>query len=124
MNDFEVIGTGVILFGVLFLVIGLLTGFSRQFILTGDLLLFVGLFVYFRFRGFFSYAARKERLIGIGVFVVGVILVIFKLALPGFIVECGGLYWMLGGFFGMLKPLVSGFLHLGKSENKAESFNL
>ena len=106
MNDFEVIGLGVIGFGVLFFLIGLF-GFNRNFLVTSNLLMIIGTMLFMKIKTFFNFLIQKIKLKGTLSFFIGFTLVLFKLPLPGILCEIVGIYWLFGGFLPALLSLIS-----------------
>ena len=102
MNDCEVIGSGVIFFGFSFVLLGLVMGFNRRFIVTGDVLLLIGINLTMGIQPFCNLIISKSRLKGTIAFIIGVALVLYKLVLPGFLCQAVGIYWLFGGFISIV----------------------
>ena len=98
MDDFEVIGSGLLFFGFSFVLLGLVMGLNRRFIITGDLLLLIGVILTMGIQQFSQLIISKSRLKGTIAFIIGVILVLYKIVLAGFLCQAVGIYWLFGGF--------------------------
>lgn len=107
MNDLQVIGSGVTGAGALFLVLGILTLLNRRFLVTANVLLLIGVPMMMGWREFIRFIFQKEKMRGTFAFLLGLFLVLLKLALPGIVCEVVGCYWLFGGFLPMFFSLVS-----------------
>jgi len=106
MNDFEVIGLGLVGFGVLFFLLGIFS-LSRDFLVTGNLLILIGVSLYMTIQKFLRFLIQKDKIKGSISFILGLILVFVKIPIPGIICELVGSYWLFGGFIPILLSLLS-----------------
>lgn len=105
MDDFDVIGGGVLCGGILFFLLGVMA-FSRQFLLTGNICMIIGITIYLRPAKVIGYMSAKERVNGFGLFILGFILIILKLSFVGVIVELIGSYWLAGGILNIIVSIL------------------
>jgi hypothetical protein len=107
MNDLQTIGCGVTASGALFFLIALLRLFNRRFLITGDVLLLIGICLIMHPTTFFALLIQRDKLKGTLAFTAGIILICLKLAFPGAICEVVGVYWLFGGFLPLFFSLLS-----------------
>ena len=106
MDDFGIIGGGVLCGGVLFFILGFLA-MSRQFLLTGNICMIIGILVYLRPNKAMSFVTGKDTINGIGIFVVGFILILLRHSFIGAVVELIGSYWFAGGILNIITSILS-----------------
>ena len=106
MNDTEIIGIGLLLFGTVIFLFGILMLLDRALLVMSNILFLSGILVLMKPKGFFSFAIQSDKKQGTIAFFVGIILVLFKLPIPGIICELTGAYWLFGGFIPLLLSLL------------------
>ena len=98
MNEFQAIGYGLLGFGVLFFILGILTLGKRQFLVTSNLLILLAVNLIYGVREFIRFIFQRTRIVGTLAFFLGITLVFLRMPLPGIISELVGAYWLFGGF--------------------------
>ena len=106
MNEFQAIGCGILGFGTVFFILGVFTLLNRQFLVTSNVLILIGVNLIFGVKEFFHFVVQKNKLTGSVAFFLGIALVFAKLPLPGIIAELVGAYWLFGGFIQLLLSIV------------------
>ena len=106
MNDRNKIGVGLLGFGALFFIIGILLLFDRALLVMSNILILMAILILMNPKGFYSFAIQKEKIQGTIAFFLGIILVLFKLPIPGIVCEVCGAYWLFGGFLPLLFKLL------------------
>ena len=107
MNDIQVIGSGLLVFGILFFIFGIFTFGSRQFLVTANLLLLVAFNLLFGVKEFVLFIFQRTKIVGTLAFLIGISLVFLRLPFPGILCEIVGAYWLFGGFTGMILSYLS-----------------
>jgi hypothetical protein len=107
MNDVQIIGSGVTVGGVAFLLLGIFTFLNRRFLVTANVLLLLGLLLLYGTGPFFRFLFQKDKLKGTFGFVLGISMIFLKWTLPGVAFEVVGLYWLFGGFLPLFFSLLS-----------------
>ena len=105
MGEVQRIGTNLFWFGFVIFLVGFIT-MKPRILVSSNIQIFLGLLLSNGFQQFFRYLFKVERLKGTILFIVGMVLVILKMMLPGAICELVGGYWLFGGFL----PIVFSFL--------------
>ena len=106
MNDSQIIGLGLLGFGTIFFILGVLMLLDRALLVMSNLLFLLGILILMTPNKFLSFVIQKERKQGSIAFFLGILLVFFKLPLPGIICEVVGAYWLFGGFLPLLISLI------------------
>lgn len=106
MNEIQAIGVGVTGCGVLIFLIGILTLLNREFLVTADILLLIGLNMIYGIKEFIQFLFKKEKLVGTIAFILGIVIVFIKLPIPGIICQIVGAYWLFGGFLPLLLSII------------------
>lgn len=114
MDDFQVIGNGVIVFGFIFMVIGLFTGFNRRFIVVADVLLIIGINFVMGVKQFLSLLITRPKIKGTIASLIGFILVILKFSFLGVLCQILGIYWLFGGFISAILSFLRHVPIIGK----------
>lgn len=71
-----------------------------------NILILFSIIVLMNPKGFYSFAIQRDKIQGTIAFFTGILLVFFKLPLPGIVCEVVGAYWLFGGFYPMLLTLL------------------
>jgi hypothetical protein len=106
MKDAQLIGLGLLGFGALFFVIGVILLLDRPLLVMSNILIMMGIIVLLTPKGVYGFLAQPGRGQGTIAFVLGIILVFCKLPFPGIICEVTGAYWLFGGFWPLLVSLL------------------
>jgi hypothetical protein len=107
MNDVQVIGSGITVGGVVFLLLGIFSLLNRRFLVTANVLLLIGLLLMYGLGSFLRFLFQKDKLKGTLAFVLGIVFVFVKWSLAGVVCEVVGCYWLFGGFLPLLFSLLS-----------------
>ena len=107
MNDLQVIGCGVTGAGAVFLLLGVLSLLNRRFLVTANALLLLGVPMMMGIHEFRRFVFQKEKMRGTLAFLLGLMLVLLRLSLPGIVCEVVGCYWLFGGFLPIFFSLMS-----------------
>ena len=107
MNELQSIGTGVLAFGAIFFILGCVFLMDRTMLVMSNVLILLGINLIMSPRDFITFILSKERIKGSIAFILGILLVLFKIPLPGIICEVTGAYWLFGGFLPLLLSLLS-----------------
>jgi hypothetical protein len=106
MNDRQSIGVGLLGFGALFFVLGVLFLLDRALLILSNIVLFMGIIILMGIRDFLNFTIQKGRAHGSIAFFLGIALIFCKLPLPGILCEAVGAYWLFGGLWPMLLSLI------------------
>lgn len=106
MKDRTIIGIGLLGFGTLFFILGVILLLDRALLVMSNILILFSIIVLMNPKGFYSFAIQRDKIQGTIAFFTGILLVFFKLPLPGIVCEVVGAYWLFGGFYPMLLTLL------------------
>eukprot|EP00794_Sanderia_malayensis_P018236 gene18236-20055_t len=106
ITDYQKIGIGVTGFGLLFLFLGMMLFFDRGLLAIGNILFISGLALVIGLERTFRFFFQKHKLKGSGLFLGGIIIVLFGWPVIGMLVEIYGFILLFRGFF----PVVINFL--------------
>lgn len=98
-SDNTKIGTGLLLLGVVFLVLGVIFFFDSALLALGDLLFLMGLTMTIGFSRTIRFFSRKDRIRGIIAFFGGISLVMMRWPIVGMILQVYGIIYLFGQFF-------------------------
>jgi hypothetical protein len=114
LSDTQKIGLGLTLFGLLFMLLGVLSLFDSGLIAIGNLLLLAGLIVILGLDRTIKFFSRRDRLKGTICFVLGILLVFITWAPIGLAVEFIGFINLFGDFFHMIVNILRGLPYIGR----------
>ncbi|CAO3590671.1 vesicle transport protein [Absidia repens] len=106
LSDGQKIGVGLTAFGLFFMLMGVMMLFDSGLLAIGNILFLSGIAAIIGPRSTLVFFTRREKLRGTICFLGGILLVLSKYPLLGFIVEVFGFLNLFGDFF----PVVFGFL--------------
>ncbi|KAI0253436.1 Got1-domain-containing protein [Lactifluus subvellereus] len=118
LTDTQKIGVGLTLFGVLFMMLGVMLFFDGALLALGNILFLGGLFLIVGPQKTFYLFTRRNRLRGTTCFLSGIVLVFLKWPTIGVLVEMFGFLDLFGDFFPIILtflrqlPLIGSFLNL------------
>ena len=112
MNDNQKIGAGLVGMGFFFFLLGILLLLDRALLVMSNILLLMGILILMSPSGFVKFVIQPSKIQGSIAFVLGVLLVLFKLPLPGIICEIAGAYWLFGGFAPLIFSILLRIPHL------------
>ena len=104
--------------GGLFLFAGILMFFDRSMLAMGNILFLIGLTLIIGPQKTFIFFARRNKLKGTAAFTAGILLILLRWPLMGFLVETYGIFVLFGDFFATIAsfagniPVVGPYLQL------------
>lgn len=104
--------------GGLFLFAGILMFFDRSMLAMGNILFLIGLTLIIGPQKTFIFFARRNKLKGTAAFSAGIILILLRWPLTGFLVETYGIFVLFGDFFATIAsfagniPVVGPYLQM------------
>ncbi|KAF1814776.1 Got1 family protein [Eremomyces bilateralis CBS 781.70] len=102
LSDAQKVGVAFCSGGTFFLLGGLLMFFDRAMLAMGNILFLIGLPLLLGLQKTFSFFARRHKLPGTAAFTLGILLILFRWPLIGFLVELYGIVVLFGDFLGTL----------------------
>lgn len=78
---------------------GVLMFFDRSMLAMGNILFLIGLTLIIGWQKTFVFFARRQKLKGTAAFMAGIVLIILRWPLTGFLVELYGIFVLFGDFF-------------------------
>ncbi|KAK0508734.1 hypothetical protein JMJ35_009010 [Cladonia borealis] len=99
LSDSQKIGVAFCSGGGFFLVGGVIMFFDRAMLAMGNILFLVGLTLIIGLQKTAIFFARRQKLKGTAAFAVGIILILLRWPLVGFLVELYGIFVLFGDFF-------------------------
>ncbi|KAI8365288.1 vesicle transport protein [Radiomyces spectabilis] len=106
LSDTQKIGVGLTAFGVFFMTLGVFMLFDVGLLAIGNLLFISGITAIIGPRSTLVFFSRREKLKGTICFVGGIVFVLLKWPIFGFLLEIFGFLNLFGDFF----PVIFGFL--------------
>ncbi|PWN50277.1 putative GOT1-membrane protein required for ER to Golgi transport [Violaceomyces palustris] len=106
LTDQQKIGVGLVSFGAFFILIGVILFFDAALLALGNILFTAGITLVIGPQKTFYFFARKQKIRGTVCFFLGMLLVFFKWAMVGMLVEMFGFLNLFGDFF----PVILNFL--------------
>lgn len=98
MTEVQRIGSSIFGAGFIFLMLGIIFGLNRRFIVSGNIEIILGMLLMWGFRETFSFMFKKEKIKGSLSYFCGIALIILNLKIPGVLCQIIGGYWLFGGF--------------------------
>ncbi|RHZ69819.1 hypothetical protein CDV55_107748 [Aspergillus turcosus] len=98
LSDNQKIGVIFCSAGGLFLFGGVLMFFDRSLLAMGNVLFLIGLTLIIGFQRTFAFFSRRQKLKGTAAFAAGILLILFRWPLTGFLIELYGLFILFGDF--------------------------
>jgi len=131
LSDSQKIGVAFCSGGGFFLIAGVILFFDRAMLAMGNILFLIGLTIIIGPSKTLLFFARRQKLKGTAAFFAGLILILMKWALVGFLIELYGIFILFGDFLGTVAgfarnlPVVGGPIgmlvdRLGVSRSGAE----
>ncbi|OAL32568.1 hypothetical protein AYO20_07878 [Fonsecaea nubica] len=99
LTDMQKVGVAFCSGGGLFLFGGVLMFFDRSMLAMGNILFLIGLTLIIGFQKTFVFFARRQKLKGTAAFMAGILLILIRWPLTGFLVELYGIFVLFGDFF-------------------------
>jgi len=99
LDDQQKIGVLLTGFGIFFTFLGVLMFFDRAMLAMGNILFVVGLTIIIGPQKTILFFARRQKLKGTAAFVAGILLILLRWPLIGFVVELYGIFVLFGDFF-------------------------
>jgi len=99
LSDMQKIGVAFCSGGGLFLFAGVLMFFDRAMLAMGNILFIIGLTLIIGLQKTFVFFARRQKWKGTAAFLGGIILILLRWPLTGFLVELYGIFVLFGDFF-------------------------
>jgi len=131
LSDTQKIGVAFCSGGGFFLIGGVVMFFDRAMLAMGNILFLLGLTLIIGPSKTAPFFARRQKLKGTAAFCAGILLILFRWALIGFLVELYGIFVLFGDFLGtiagfagnlpVIGPYIGGGMNrLGVSRRNAE----
>eukprot|EP00042_Codosiga_hollandica_P039234 m.326568 g.326568 ORF g.326568 m.326568 type:complete len:139 (+) comp55576_c1_seq1:3228-3644(+) len=98
LTDSQKIGVGLVGFGLLFLMLGVLLFFDSALLAMGNIMFLVGITLMIGFQNTISFFFKREKIKGTSLFFLGVVVVLLRWAMFGIIIESIGSYYLFSGF--------------------------
>ncbi|KAL5335089.1 vesicle transport protein [Aspergillus crustosus] len=118
MTDNQKIGVIFCSGGGLFLVGGVLMFFDRSLLAMGNILFLIGLTLIIGFEKTLAFFSRRQKLKGTAAFALGIILILIRWPLTGFLIELYGLFILFGDFLVTIGQFASGIPVVGPGIQK------
>jgi len=99
LSDMQKIGVAFCSGGGLFLFGGVLMFFDRAMLAMGNILFIIGLTLIIGMQKTFVFFARRQKWKGTAAFLGGIVLILLRWPLTGFLVELYGIFVLFGDFF-------------------------
>ncbi|KAI1618983.1 vesicle transport protein [Exophiala viscosa] len=99
LTDMQKVGVAFCSGGGLFLFGGVVMFFDRSMLAMGNILFLIGLTLIIGIQKTFVFFARKQKLKGTAAFMGGILLILLRWPLTGFLVELYGIFVLFGDFF-------------------------
>ncbi|XTI84887.1 Got1-domain-containing protein [Cenococcum geophilum] len=106
LSDSQKIGVAFCSGGGFFLLGGVMMFFDRAMLAMGNILFLCGLTLIIGLQKTALFFARRQKLKGTAAFTVGILLILFKWPLVGFLVELYGIFVLFGDFFATIAGFV------------------
>ncbi|CZT16465.1 probable protein GOT1 [Ramularia collo-cygni] len=119
LSDSQKIGVAFCTGGGFFLLFGLILLFDRALLAMGNILFLIGITLLLGPQRTFIFFARKQKWKGTLAFWSGILLILLRWPLVGFVVQCYGMFILFGEFFKTIAgfaynvPVVGPFLAKG-----------
>ncbi|PLN79655.1 Got1-domain-containing protein [Aspergillus taichungensis] len=98
LSDNQKIGVIFCSAGGIFLCGGVVMFFDRSMLAMGNILFLIGLTLIIGVEKTFAFFSRRQKLKGTAAFVFGILLILFRWPLTGFLIELYGLFILFGDF--------------------------
>jgi len=99
LTDMQKIGVAFCSGGGLFLFGGVLMFFDRAMLAMGNILFLIGLLLVIGVQKTILFFSRRQKIRGTAAFAAGILLILFRWPLTGFLVELYGIFILFGDFF-------------------------
>ncbi|KAL4932461.1 Got1 family protein [Aspergillus undulatus] len=113
MTDNQKIGVIFCSGGGLFLFGGVLMFFDRSLLAMGNILFLIGLTLIIGLEKTLTFFSRRQKLKGTAAFVSGILLILLRWPLTGFLIELYGLFILFGDFLVTIGQFVGGVPVIG-----------
>lgn len=131
LSDSQKIGVAFCSGGGFFLIGGVMMFFDRAMLAMGNILFLLGLTLVIGLQKTAVFFARRQKLKGTGAFAAGILLILLRWPLTGFLIELYGIFVLFGDFFSTIGgfagniPVVGPYLQLaleraGRGQRNAE----
>ncbi|KAF2673694.1 Got1-domain-containing protein [Microthyrium microscopicum] len=107
LTDSQKIGVAFCSGGGFFLIGGVILFFDRAMLAMGNILFLIGLTLIIGLSKTVAFFARRQKLKGTAAFVAGILLILMRWPLIGFVVELYGIFVLFGDFF----ATIAGFIY-------------
>ncbi|KAK9450291.1 Got1/Sft2-like family-domain-containing protein [Limtongia smithiae] len=102
LTDLQKAGVGLTAAGSLFLILGVLTLFDSALLAFGNILFIAGVFLIIGVKRAQYFFIRREKIRGTLCFVFGIVLILLRRPITGFIIEFCGILALFGDFFSIV----------------------
>ncbi|KAL4877783.1 Got1/Sft2-like family-domain-containing protein [Aspergillus karnatakaensis] len=113
MTDNQKIGVIFCSGGGLFLIGGVLMFFDRSLLAMGNILFLIGLTLIIGFQKTLAFFSRRQKLKGTVAFAAGILLILLRWPLTGFLIELYGLFILFGDFLVTIGQFAGGIPVVG-----------
>ncbi|EKG20056.1 Vesicle transport protein Got1/SFT2-like protein [Macrophomina phaseolina MS6] len=109
LSDSQKIGVAFCSGGGFFLLAGVIMFFDRALLAMGNILFICGLTLLIGLQKTLLFFARRQKIAGTAAFLTGILLILMRWPLIGFVVELYGIFVLFGDFFatiaGFIRPV-------------------
>jgi len=106
LSDSQKVGVAFCSGGGIFLVAGVIMFFDRPMLAMGNILFIIGLTLIIGLQKTVLFFARRQKLKGTAAFTAGILLILLRWPLVGFLVELYGIFVLFGDFFSTIGGFV------------------
>ncbi|KAK7519166.1 vesicle transport protein [Phyllosticta citricarpa] len=113
LSDSQKIGVAFCSGGGFFLLAGVMMFFDRALLAMGNILFICGLTLLIGLQKTLLFFARRQKIAGTASFVAGIVLILLRWPLIGFVVELYGIFVLFGDFFATIAGFVRPVPYVG-----------
>jgi len=107
LTDQQKFGVGFLAASTCFFLLGITLFFDRSCLAMANILLIIGLTLTMGYRRTFSFFIRKEKYRGTAAFFLGIVVILLRWPLFGFLIELYGILALFSDFFGVIVGFVA-----------------
>ncbi|KAK9374410.1 Got1/Sft2-like family-domain-containing protein [Lipomyces chichibuensis] len=113
LTDIQKIGVGLTAAGCFFLLLGVITLFDTALLAFGNILFLAGLVLVIGHQRTLYFFARRQKIRGTICFLLGIVLILCRRPITGFIIEFCGMMALFGDFFSVIVSFLRSLPFIG-----------